>query len=178
MKRFLKITGVIGALVVVVALVGATAALAQGPGQSDTFTPPGRAQMQRGAGAGLRVMAVDQDEMHDAIAEALGISLAELEAARAEGKTLFVLAQELGVDFTEVREAMSAVHEASLEQAVTDGTISQEQADWMLSRLGGQGGQASGMGRGFGGGLAQGMGRGAGNGGFGGFGGECPYQAP
>lgn len=85
-----------------------------------------------GEGPGMNL--VDADVMHAAIAEALGISVEELEAARAEGTTLFALAEELGVDMETVRAAMDAVHEDAINQALTDGVITEEQAEWLRNR--------------------------------------------
>ena len=77
---------------------------------------------------------VDANVMHAAIAEALGISVEELEAARAEGTSLVELAAELGVDVETVRAAMEAVRIDAINQALADGVISEEQAEWLLSR--------------------------------------------
>lgn len=175
MSKFLKMFGIVAVLVAVVAFVGATAAFAQGPNQPDVGTPPGTGQARNGFGNGQGLAPVDQEAMHEAIAEVLGLESAdELEAELAEGKTLAVLASELNVDLAEVRAAMSEVHASALQDAVESGLITQEQANWMLGRRAGQNGQGAGMNRGFGNGSGGGLGRGYG--GNGGFGGECPYQ--
>lgn len=184
MSKFMKITGIALALVAVLALIGATTILAQGP-------PTNNGRMNQGQNqpnTGLHVMAVDETIMHEAIANALGISVTELEAALDAGQTPALLAQELGVDFTDVLAAMDAVHIAALQQAVADGLITQEQADWILSHRGGANGQANGQGMGIqgqgfrGGGMNGRMGNGAGQGqGFGnqaGNNGVCPYATP
>ena len=145
MNKFWKIAGVIAVLVAVVALFGVTDAFAQGPNQPDDFTPRGRAQGRDNANAGMGLMAVDEATMHAAIAEALDMSIEEFEAAVAEGKTPFILAQERGIDFAEVQASMDAVHIDALQQAVNDGLITQEQANWMHSHRGGQDGQGNGM---------------------------------
>ena len=85
-----------------------------------------------GEGAGMNL--VDADTMHAAIAEALGISVEELEAARAEGASLVALAEELGVEMETVRAAMETVREDAINQALADGEITEEQADWLRSR--------------------------------------------
>jgi hypothetical protein len=55
------------------------------------------------------------------------------------GKTLSDLATEKGVDLQAVQDAMDAARkeamQQAIEQAVTDGKISREQADWMLQGL-------------------------------------------
>ena len=176
MNKFFRTTTIITAMIALLVLAGVTAAFAQGPNQPDGLTPPAANQAQSGAGAGMGLMAVDEAAMHEAIAGALGLSVAEFEAELANGENAFTLAQKLGVDFAEVQAVMDAAHEAALQQAVADGLVSQEQADWMLSRRGGQGGQGGGMSRGQGGSSAGRMGRGAGN--SGGQAGDCLYQTP
>jgi len=158
MKKYWKLATIVTVLVAVVALVGATATFAQGPannGSADRQMPNGSsANSNRGAGMAnetgeaMNLMAVDEADMHAAIADALGMSLDEFETAVAEGKTPIILAEELGIDFAEVQAAMDALHEAAFEQAVADGLITQEQADWIMSHRGGAAGQSGGMGNG------------------------------
>jgi hypothetical protein len=144
MERYKKIVGIVAVLVALVALTGATMAFAQ-----DTWPP--RTAGYSGAGArlawdgppgpgpgpGMRWM--DQETMHEAIAEALGISEEELEAALAEGKTPFTLAEELGVDFEAVQAAMQAARAEAVKQAVEGGAITEEQAEWILGHQGSMG---------------------------------------
>lgn len=85
-----------------------------------------------GEGPGMHL--VDGNVMHQAIADALGISVEELEAAQGEGTSLVELAAELGVDIETVRAAMEAVREDAINQALADGLITEEQAEWLLSR--------------------------------------------
>ncbi len=166
MNKYLKIVGVV-AVVAVIALVGAAVAFAQ--------TPPDGAGPWNGwgHGNGMGLRAADEEVMHAKIAEALGITVDEFEAALAEGKTPYILAQELGVDFAEVRAAMQAAHAEALAQAVADGKITQEQADWMLSHQAQMGARHA-----YGIGPVGPMGRGAHMGSFGGNAGECPYATP
>jgi lambda repressor-like predicted transcriptional regulator len=63
------------------------------------------------------------------VAEALGISVADLEAAVAEGQTLSDLLDEQGLDSATYRENLAAAEQAAIAQAVEDGVITQEQAD-------------------------------------------------
>jgi uncharacterized protein (DUF433 family) len=103
-------------------------------------------------------MLVDPEAMHEAIAGALGISVEDFEAARAEGTPLNELAEELGVDLADVQAAVQAVHEEALLQALEDGTITQEQYDAITGRFGEAGpGPFWGPGRGFGGGPRRGL---------------------
>jgi len=73
---------------------------------------------------------VDKDKL---TAKVLGISVEELQAAREEGKTMETLISELGFDAAAVRENMQAAYQEAIQQAVSDGVITQEQADQILS---------------------------------------------
>jgi len=173
MSKLMKITGVFAALVAILAIAGATSAFAQGPAHADGVAPRGGGQMQHASAAGMGLMAVDEDVMHEAIAAALSMSAEELETAVAAGTTPFDLAQERGIDFAVVEAAMVAVHQEALQQAVDNGLISQEQADLMLSRQGGQNSGGNGMNRGANGSPQGERGRIAPNGNNG----DCVYQA-
>jgi hypothetical protein len=88
------------------------------------------------------------------LAEALGMTAEELEAAKAEGQSLSDIIEAQGLDAETVRAEMQAGYEAAVEQAVTDGVITREQADAILSGdgFGGPGFGFGGRGRhGFGG---------------------------
>jgi uncharacterized membrane protein len=76
----------------------------------------------------------------DVAAEALGLTPNELFIElHDEGKTLTEIAEEQGVDIDAVQEALNAsraeAQRQSIEQAVEDGTMSQDQADWLLEGL-------------------------------------------
>jgi hypothetical protein len=83
--------------------------------------------------------------MHAAIADALGITESEFDAMRADGTSLYLIAQELGVDIDTVRAAMNEVRDAAIDEALATGTITEEQAEWMRSRAG-MGGYGNGYG--------------------------------
>lgn len=125
------------------------------------------------SGEGLRSIMSDifnADMMKTAVANALGLTVEELEAAQAEGKRLPQIAAEQGVELSAVREAMQAAHEAAIAQAVADGLLTQEQADQLQNRhpglgQGGFGGPHGHPGRGMNGnGMGMGRGMGFGNG--------------
>jgi len=102
--------------------------------------------------------------MFDAAAEALGLTPEEFFAGLHAGKTLAEVAEEQGVEVEEVHDAMNAIRveamREAIEQAVEDGRLTQEQADWLLEGLE-QGffpmGRSFGFGRGMKGGLGRGM---------------------
>ena len=70
-----------------------------------------------------------QGAVHEAVAQALGISTDELYAAHAAGKTVAQLAAERGVDLDTVTAAVLQVHKQGLDAQVQAGRLTQEQAD-------------------------------------------------
>jgi formaldehyde-activating enzyme involved in methanogenesis len=110
------------------------------------------------------------------LAEALGMTAEELQAAFAEGKTLSDLLGETGLDAATVRENMQAAFEAAIAQAVEDGVITQEQADALPSGERTFGPRGFGPGKGFPG--AKGFPGGRGFRGRGGSEGQCPCPCP
>jgi len=73
------------------------------------------------------------------MAEALGMSAEDLQTALDEGKTLRDLMDEQGLDAAALREAQQAAYEKAKQAAVSEGVITQEQADLILSDEGGFG---------------------------------------
>ena len=133
-----KFKWMLGALVVALLAVGAYGVTTAYADDGDTGRPFGGHGGRGGRGldgAGL-----------EAIAEVLGMEPEEMKTALQEGKTLQELADEAGVDMEEIHEVMSALREDAaaereqamrdhIAQALADGTMSQEQADWMLEGL-------------------------------------------
>jgi hypothetical protein len=146
-KMSILIAGLLLALVVV-GIVGAANAYAQSP-SSGLLHGGGPGGGGRGLGLeGLQIAA-----------EALNMTTDELITALRSGKTLEEIATEAGVDIQDVQDAIQEARTTEfrdrIEQAVTDGTITQEHADWLLEGLekgfiGGPGGFGFGHGPGFG----------------------------
>ncbi len=67
------------------------------------------------------------------LAEALGMSVADLQAAFEDGKTLRELMDEKDLTAAELREAQQAAYEKAIQAALADGVITQEQADLFLN---------------------------------------------
>ena len=114
-----------------VLLMALTLGVGSAYAQQETPQVPGGPGGRLGPGAGL--LAAYADEIHQALADALGMSLAEFEAARADGQTLADLAAAQDVDLATLFEVMDAVRSEAITQAVADGTITQAQADWILT---------------------------------------------
>ena len=125
-RKTLLISGLLIALLTV-GVIGATTVFAQSP--TDAPLHGGRGP----GGRGLSEAALA------AAADALNMTTDELSAALQNGQTLEQLAEEAGVDIEDVRAAIQEVRETELrdriEQAVADGTITQEHADWLLEGL-------------------------------------------
>lgn len=107
-------------------------------------------------------MGAIHEYMEAAIAAEFGLTEEELEERHAAGETMMDLASEQNLTVEDFTARMNAARASALEQAVTDGVITQEQADWMQQHMGSNG-MMGGSGRGGcnGGGLrGPGMGRG------------------
>jgi len=75
----------------------------------------------------------------EAAAKALGMTTDELSTALKDGKTLQNLTDEAGVKIEDVQSAIQAAHQTEMrnriQQAVTDGKMTQAKADWLLEGL-------------------------------------------
>jgi len=100
-----------------------------------------RGGVRRGGGA------VGPLSQWQSLAEQLGMTTDELAAELEAGKTITELAEEKGVD---LQAAQVEAMKEQIQQAVEDGKLTQEQADWMLQGLE-QGFMPDGRGFGFGG---------------------------
>ena len=75
------------------------------------------------------------DDKLDAAAKALGITTDDLKSALRDGKSIADVAKDKNVDVNKVIDDMVAAAQARIDQAKTDGKISQEQADRLKSEL-------------------------------------------
>jgi hypothetical protein len=78
--------------------------------------------------------------MFDTVAQALGLTPQEFfTELHDEGKTVTEIAEEKGIDIETVQDAVGAARgeamREAIEQAVEDGKLTQEQADWLLEGL-------------------------------------------
>ncbi len=92
------------------------------------------------------------DAMFDALADDLGITREELDKRVSAGETPAQIAASLGFSQSDFAKIMTDARSAALDDAVAKGALTQEQANWMRSHMGGRGG-------------------------FGGYGGNCPHFA-
>jgi hypothetical protein len=124
-----KLGLVLGAVVAVglIATLVVGAAWAQGTTPSQA-TPQARPQSQAGpAGRGPGGGGMDE------IAKLLGMTSDQIWAERVLGKTIADLATDKGVDTQQLVDALAASQKTMLDQAVTDGRLTQAQADKWLA---------------------------------------------
>lgn len=136
MKKF-----IIATLVVAFVAIFGVVSLVNAQGTTPPAPEGGWGRMGRGPMMGATGQyGPMHEDMQAALAEKLGLTVDELNAAHAEGKTFWDLAQEKGLTVEEAQQAMLDARSAALDAMVKDGTITQEQADWMKSRGGMKGG--------------------------------------
>ena len=135
-----KLVGVVGAL----ALVTALGVFAMGAVGAQTATPPGQgtppAGMQGPPPGGLGPdFFGGSTAAFDAQAKALNLTPTQLFEQLHSGKTLTEIAGAQGVDLTKVQDAAKAVQTQAtkdrITQAVKDGSMTQDQANWLLVGL-------------------------------------------
>lgn len=142
-KKVLWLGGAALAVLLLAGLVGVAVVAAQG---DDTPTPtpePGVSRLGRRLGGpglwGLFGGPGDRWTTFDAVAEALDLTPEALFSELHAGKTLEEIAEAQGVDIQTVRDAIKSIHveamKEAIEQAVADGKMTQEQADWLLEGI-------------------------------------------
>jgi hypothetical protein len=158
--------------VVAAAFVTTGSVFAHGPNPQSANPGTG---LNQAAGRGMDpVQAQNQDgylneDLIPFYAEKLGLSVDELNTRLANGETLSQIALASGMTFEELRAMMADARTAALQQSVSAGELTQEQADWMAQR--GAGISANGQGRGM-----RAANAGAGLGQF--TNPDCPYATP
>lgn len=116
-KKMVWVGGGVAALVAAAMLIGT--AWAAGPG----------------AGAGRGAAVGGRDVPLTVAAEFTGLTQEQLLAELQGGKTIPVLLEENGVDLTTFHQAVAEARQQAVEEAVTAGTITPEQAQVMLQRM-------------------------------------------
>lgn len=139
MKKILLLSGIALIVLLLAGLAGATLVSAQEPASTPTALSFGRRGGGRSGGFLFGGARGGNWTMFDTAAEALGLTPVELFAELHDGKTLEEIAEAQGVEVETVYDAVDAARaeaqKQAIEQAVEDGKISQEQADWMLEGL-------------------------------------------
>ncbi len=118
-----------------------------GPGGMMGGYGPG--SMMRGYGRGFaQGYGIMHDYMISAFAEAVGLTVEQVDTRLAGGETMKEIAIAQGTTADKIPDLVAQVHKAALDKAVADGVITQAQADRMLERM--QNYSGEGFGPGFG----------------------------
>ena len=147
-SNFVKILVVAVVAVLALGALGLGVAFAQNPTPLSPFTSGGMmggAWNQQGGSFDMSAMhnwMTSTGGMHtlvwDALSNTLGLTTDELNAELNSGKTLASLAEEKGLDRATLVAELESAHQIGLAQAVTDGVLTQEQADAMFSQMAGR----------------------------------------
>ncbi len=144
----------VGVVLGVYGLVNAQAPITT-PQQGYGMMGGGYGMMGGGRGAGMMGWVSDgsqpgpmNDLMIAAWAEKLDLGVDVIEQRLADGETMYDIAIATGLTAEEFQTARVEIHTAVLDEAVAQGLITQEQADWMKTRGAGAGGCMGGAGRG------------------------------
>ena len=141
MKKILMVSAVVIVALVTLGFAGYAYAQTQQPGNPGGYYGGGmmgsRGGMMGGRGSGYAGQAYGpvHQYMVNAIAEALDITPADLQARLDAGDTCWTVAQEKGLTQDEFFTLLKDARTTALAQAVADGVITQAQADWMLERM-------------------------------------------
>lgn len=82
--------------------------------------------------------------MEAELAAQLGMTEEELASLHDAGQTFWQIAEDKGISTEDAQQMMVNARSAALEKMVADGAITQEQADFMQTRMGGAGAGAGG----------------------------------
>jgi hypothetical protein len=110
--------------------VAVISAASVGPAYAQDETPAGSPWGDTVLGAGIL-----HDYMVEAFADALGVTVDELDARLAAGETLAAIAADLGISAEEFPALWLEARSVALEAAVADGVLTAEQASWMEARM-------------------------------------------
>jgi hypothetical protein len=138
-KKVAAVMGVL-ALITVIGVVAAGAAFAQTAAPTPVpNAAPAQPFGERGMGRSFGFGGPGSWANFDAMAQALNLTPTQLFEALHSGKTLDEIAKTQGVDLAKVQEATNAARVQAMKdkiaQAVQDGKMTQEQANWLLQGL-------------------------------------------
>ena len=139
MSRFKKYVGIAVLVGVVAALGISSVASAQSSVTPTPTAPTAQTAPPAAPRDGFGPRELHSQAALEAAAKALGMTADELSAQLWGGKTLADIASAKGVDIATVKAAVEAAQNAetktAIQQAVTDGTMTQAKADWLIQGL-------------------------------------------
>lgn len=146
-NKSIKILLVVTFLLITIGAVGLGVAYAQDPTPESPFTPgqmmgEWRQQSDYGWMDTMHKWMNQTGGIHtlvwENLADALGITLDDLNYELNNGKTVASLAEEKGVEYADLVTMLAGAHHDALESAVSDGILTQEQADDLLTQMAGR----------------------------------------
>lgn len=152
MKKLLIIGAVLALALVAFGAAGLVYAQTQTPPTPETPIFPGYGPGMMGGRGGMMggfqsgSFGPMHDYMVDAYAQALGITVEELQDRLAGGENMWQIALSLGFSEEAVPGLMIAAHTQALNEAVEAGVLTRQQADWMIQRMAQMQAQGSGPG--------------------------------
>lgn len=144
MRNIKRLIGITAILVLAFMAIGATVVLAAPLAQTEepeAEPQEGETEAQVGpCGVSQEVLeqVIDREALQAVIADALGMTVEELQAAKDSGQRLGEIAEAQGVDLETVHAAVEAAKAEMVQQAVDDDLITGEQAECILSHEGGR----------------------------------------
>jgi Spy/CpxP family protein refolding chaperone len=162
-----KILVVVSVALVALVIFGAGFAFSQTSVVSASGLPAGYGPGGMGGGRGGMMGGVQVHEyVEQAFADKLGLTKAEIETAFSSGKSMYQIAIDKGIKETDVTALLTEVHKTAFAKAVSDGVLTQAQADTMLQNMTANGFNFANGSMHNGGGPGQGMHGGRGQGGM------------
>jgi hypothetical protein len=150
-KKLIVIAGLVVLALALTSLALAGPALAQNPTPPAPGYGPGYGSGMMGGnygyGRGLMMRGIRtsgaygpmHDTMLNALAEGLNLSREDLDGRITAGETPAQIAAAQGLSTEEFAQIFAEARKAAMDKAVADGYLTQEQVDWMLSRMAGRG---------------------------------------
>ena len=132
MKKILVIVSIIVAALVIfgAGFVFAQSGLVRAAGLPVSFVPGGMGMRGGHGGQGAIHEYVEQ-----ALADKLGMTKAEVETELASGKSMVEIAVNKGTQAADLSALLTSVHQTAFAKAVSDGVLTQAQADLMLKNM-------------------------------------------
>ncbi len=128
--------------IALVAVIGVSLGTVASVHAQSTTSPVAFSANGRGGRGGNQGAGTQDGFLHDeliaAYAVKLGISVAQLNARLANGETMAQIAISTGLSLEQFRTLMVEVRTMAVNAAVQNGTLTQEQADWMKLHGAGQ----------------------------------------
>ena len=135
-----KILVIVSAVMVALVIFGAgfvfaQSNVAQAAGLPAGYGPGGMVGGRGGMMGGRGNQGQMQDYVEQALADKLGMTKADVETALDSGKTMYQLAIDKGIKEADVTALLTDVHKTAFAKAVSDGFLTQAQADTMLQNM-------------------------------------------